>query len=99
MRDYQTYIKAELMVLIPVLYILGDTIKLTDKIDKRFIPLVLGFAGTLLSMIYVVGQEGLSLTSLFTAITQGILVAGAAVYAYELKDHLFNKDDDEDKEE
>ena len=87
MRDYQNYIKAELLVLIPVLYILGEFIKSTEKIKNAYIPVILGFSGILLSLLYVMATEGLSLMSLFTAITQGVLVAGAAVYANEIIEH------------
>ena len=50
MRDYQNYIKAELLVLIPVLYILGEFIKSTEKIKNAYIPVILGFSGILLSL-------------------------------------------------
>ena len=96
MRAYQEYIKAELMILIPVLYILGEFIKKTDKIDNRYIPTLLGISGIFLSLLYVFATEGITALGAFTAITQGILVAGAAVYAYELKDHIGAKEDEED---
>lgn len=96
MRAYQDYIKAELMVLIPVLYIIGEFIKKTDRIDNRFIPMILGICGITLSLLYVFATEGVTALGSFTAITQGILVAGASVYAYELKDHIGAKEDEED---
>lgn len=86
--DYRDYIKPELLVLIPVLYILGAIIKNTEKINNRYIPAILGLVGIALANLYVLATEGISGTSLFTAITQGILVAGAAVYANELIDHF-----------
>lgn len=86
--NYQDYIKPELLVLIPVLYILGMIIKNTEKINNRYIPAILGLVGIALANLYVLATEGISGTSLFTAITQGILVAGAAVYANELIDHI-----------
>ena len=96
MRAYQDYIKAELLVLIPVLYILGEFIKKTDKIDNKYIPALLGISGIFLSLLYVFATEGITALGAFTAITQGILVAGAAVYAYEFKDHIGAKEDEED---
>lgn len=96
MREYQNYIKAELLILIPVLYVLGEFIKKTDKIENRFIPLLLGATGVLLSFLYIVATEGLTGTGLFTAITQGILVAGAAVYSNEVKEHLKKEDEEDD---
>ena len=96
MRAYQDYIKAELMILIPVLYIIGEFIKKTDKIDNKYIPALLGISGIFLSLLYVFATEGVNALGTFTAITQGILVAGAAVYAYEFKDHIGAKEDEED---
>ena len=45
-------------------------------------------AGIALASLYVIATEGVTGTALFTAITQGILAAGAAVYANELIDQL-----------
>ena len=81
---YEDYIKPELLVLIPVLYLIGLFIKSTENIKDKYIPLILGVVGVFLSLLYVMATEGLSLMALFTAITQGILTAGAAVYTNEL---------------
>ncbi len=84
--DYQDYIKPELLILVPVLFIAGEFIKSTDKISNKNIPAILGVAGIALTSLYVIATESFTGTSLFTAITQGVLVAGAAVYANELID-------------
>lgn len=81
---YEDYIKAELLVLIPVLYIIGRFLKQSEKIKDKHIPLILGCFGIALAAIYVVATEGFNGLSLFTAITQGILTAGCAVYTNEL---------------
>lgn len=78
------YIKPELVVLIPVLYIIGMMMKNTKKIDDRSIPSVLGFVGVVLSMIWTIGSGGLCTQTIFLGITQGILVAGAAVYTNQI---------------
>ena len=84
MDKLQDYIKPELLVLIPVLYILGLMLKKTEKINDKYIPVILGIIGIVLSAIYVAAVSGICLMSVFTAVTQGILVAGAAVYVNQL---------------
>lgn len=86
--DFQQYIKPELLILIPVLYLIGAGIK-RSKIEDRHIPWILGVCGVLLSCIYLYAVEDINgsraiATALFTAITQGILCAGASVYANQL---------------
>ena len=88
MINYQDYIKPELLILIPVLYLIGIAIKKSNIADK-LIPLILGGISILLSGLYLFATEDISgskaiATALFTAITQGILIAGASVYANEL---------------
>ena len=86
--NWQEYIKPELMVLIPVLYFIGAGIK-KSPIKDAFIPFILGAAGILLSGIYlfaaesVIGSQAV-FTAIFTAITQGVLCAAAAVYANQI---------------
>ena len=82
--NYQEYIKPELLVLVPVLYLIGLMIKNTEKIKDKFIPAILGGIGVMLSAIYVIATEDFSLMSVFTAITQGVLVTGVAVYVNQL---------------
>lgn len=97
--NFQDYIKPELLVLIPVLYIAGMIIQQTESIRNKWIPAILGLAGIALASLYVIATEGFTGTSLFTAITQGILVAGAAVYANELIDQITGEDDGQKGEE
>jgi len=82
--SYQEFIKPELLVLIPVLYFLGEAIK-KSEIRDNFIPFILGAVSIFLSGTYlfaVTEMNGLQevATALFTAITQGILCAAASVY-------------------
>lgn len=86
--DYQEYIKSELMVLVPVLYIIGLGLK-KSKLPDKWIPLVLGFAGIVLSAIWVIATSPIItiqelMAAFFTAVTQGVLTAGASVYANQL---------------
>ncbi|MCI8497718.1 MAG: hypothetical protein HFE85_05675 [Clostridiales bacterium] len=82
--DFTTYIAPELLVLVPVLYLFGALLKKSAVKDK-WIPLLLGAAGVTLSAVYVLASVPVSgwneaLTATFTAVTQGILTAGASVY-------------------
>lgn len=89
------YIRPELLILVPVLYVLGAIIKDSATIQNRWIPAILGGVGIALSLLYVLGTGDFSATGVFTAITQGILVAGAAVYTNELIVQLIKKPEDE----
>ena len=84
MGNLESYIKPELLVLTPVLYIIGLMIKETDLIKNKYIPLLLGVIGIVLSLLYVIANEGFNATGVFTSITQGIITAGIAVYVNEL---------------
>ena len=96
--DFSQYVKPELLVLIPVLFILGEIIKHTEAIRDNWIPAILGIVGILLSAIYVWAVSGFSLLMVFVAITQGLLVAGASVYVDQIvKQSLEMKDERERK--
>ena len=86
--NYQDYIKTELLILVPVLYLLGVGLK-KSKIPDKWIPITLGLSAVVFSAIWVVATTDMSglqevASALFTAITQGILIAGASVYANQL---------------
>lgn len=87
--DYQNYIMPELLVLVPVLYLIGMGIKKTEKISDKHIPLILGAVGVILCALYIFAHEPVNgsqevATALFSAITQGVLVAGASVYINQI---------------
>ena len=82
--DFTEFIKPELLIVAAVLYVLGLMIKQTEKINDKYIPIILGVVGVILSLVYVIATEGLVLMGIFTAVTQGILVAGVAVYVNQL---------------
>ena len=86
--NYQDYIKPELLALVPVLYLLGIGLK-KSRLPDKFIPLLLGGASLLLCALWVAATVSLQsiddwAMAAFTAATQGILVAGAGVYANQL---------------
>ena len=87
--DFTEYIKPELLILVPVLYVIGMAIKKTALIADKLIPLAVGAAGILLSIIYVLATSDLGspqavAMAIFTALTQGVLVSGASVYANQI---------------
>lgn len=86
--NYQEYIKTELLVLIPVLYFIGMGLKKSNLPD-RWIPIVLGIVSITLSLVWVFASSEYSTLvsvsyALFTAVTQGVLIAGASVYANQI---------------
>lgn len=86
--DFSQYINPEFFGLVPVLYVVGLLIKKSNIADKT-IPWILGAVAIVLSVIYTMATSDIStarniLLAIFTAITQGILTAGAAVYFNQL---------------
>ena len=94
------FIQPELLILIPVLYLLGLGCKKSTMVEDRFIPIVLGTVGIALSCIYILATNTLSdwrawLLALFMGLTQGILTAGASVFFNQIYKQLKtnNKED------
>ena len=86
--SFTEYIKPELLILIPVLYLVGMAIKRSEIRDK-LIPWILGGAAIVLSAIWIFANCECAaaadvFTAIFTSITQGVLIAGASVYANQL---------------
>ncbi len=80
--NYGEYIRSELLLLIPVLNIVGAVLK-KSRLPDRWIPLLLGGLGILLSATSVRPAQETG-GAVFTAVTQGILLAGASVYVHQL---------------
>ena len=86
--NYQEYISTELWFLVPVLYLIGIGLKKSTLPDK-WIPVTLGAISIALSAAWVIATNDISnqkelACACFTAVTQGILTAGASVYANQL---------------
>ncbi len=86
--NYQDYIKTELLILVPVLYFIGMGLK-KSKLSDKWIPLTLGLIAILLSSVWIIATTDISdiqkiALAIFTAVTQGVLIAGASVYANQL---------------
>lgn len=90
------YVKPELVVLSIVLYFVGIALKKLNYIKDNYIPLILGSIGILLSLLWVLGTSTLGnsqtiMIAIFTAIVQGILVAGLSTYVNQLIKQLGKK--------
>lgn len=86
--NFEDFIKPELLVLIPVLYLVGVAVKRSVVRDKA-IPFILGAVAVVLAGLYVFSTTDISgakaaVMAVFTAVTQGILIAGTSVYANQL---------------
>jgi hypothetical protein len=82
------FIKPELLVLIPVLYLFGVALKKSQISDKH-IPWVLGVVSVVLSSIFIAATSDINgykevLMAIFSGLTQGILCAGASVYVNQV---------------
>ena len=85
----QNYVKPELLVVAIVLYFIGIGLKNTEKVSDKYIPIILGIIGIIISAIYVVATSLFNgyqsvLMAIFTSIVQGTLVAGLSVYANQI---------------
>lgn len=97
MEQIMNYVKPELTVVAIVLYFIGMWLKQSQTIKDKYIPLLLGGIGVVISAIYVfatctcsTGQE--IALAVFTAITQGILVAGLSTYINQMVKQLKKKE-------
>lgn len=86
--ELKEFIKPELLILIPVLYVVGIGLK-KSKLSDTLIPLILGGIAIVLSSAWVIATSDISTLrdiayALFISVTQGILSAGASVYVNQL---------------
>ena len=82
------FVKPEMLVLIPVLYLIGIAIKRSQITDK-LIPWILGAISVVLCGLYIASTTQITgwqsgIMAIFTSITQGILIAGCSVYVNQL---------------
>ena len=89
LEQLKSFIRPELLVLIPVLYFIGCGLKRTESIADKKIPMLLGLAGVSLAAVWVAATTAFSgyqdaLMAVFAAVTQGVLCAGASVYVNQL---------------
>lgn len=89
MENIMNYVKPELIVVAIVLYFIGMGLKQAQAVRNKYIPLILGVAGIVLCAIWVLATSSLSTPqdgamAIFTAIVQGILVAGLSTYVNQI---------------
>ena len=89
MEQIMNYVKPELIVVAVVLYFIGMGLKQAQAVKDKYIPLILGGAGILLCAVWVLATSPLGTgqdiaMAVFTAIVQGILVAGLSTYINQI---------------
>ena len=89
MEQIMNYVKPELIVVAVVLYFIGIGLKQSQTIKDKYIPLILGLIGIILCAIWVIATSPLSTMqeiamAIFTAVVQGILVAGLSIYVNQI---------------
>ena len=89
MEQILNYVKPELIVVAVVLYFVGMGLKQAQAIKDKYIPLILGGCGIVLCAIWVLATSTLGTgqdiaMAIFTAIIQGILVAGLSTYINQI---------------
>ena len=94
MEQITNYVKPELIVVAIALYFVGMALKQAQAVKDKYIPLILGGISI---AIYVfatctcgTGQD--IAMAIFTAITQGILIAGLSTYVNQIVKQA-NKDE------
>ena len=89
MDQIMEYVKPELVIVAVALYILGMFLKQTTMVLDKYIPVILGIVGIVLCAIWVFATTSVSspqdiALAIFTAVIQGILVAGTSTYVNQI---------------
>ena len=97
MEQIINYVKPELIVVAIALYFVGMALKQAQTVKDKYSPLILGGISIVICAIYVfatcacgTGQD--IAMAIFTAITQGILIAGLSTYVNQIAKQV-NKDE------
>ena len=93
MEELLNYVKPELVAISVVLYFIGMGLKKAETVADKYIPLILGGIGIFLCGIWVLAtcsiDSGQNIAmAVFTAIVQGILVAGLSTYVNQIMKQL-----------
>ena len=92
--DFNEFIDPSLAVLIPILVIFGAILKKSEAVKSKFIPLILLAAGVLLALLWEISAIekaavcGNLAGCIFTAVCQGALCCGGAVYSHQIYKNL-----------
>ena len=97
MEQITNYVKPELIVVAIALYFVGMTLKQAQAVKDKYIPLILGGISIASCAMYVFATSSCStpqdvVMAIFTAITQGILIAGLSTYVNQIVKQV-NKDE------
>lgn len=89
MDQIMNYVKPELIVVAIVLYFVGMGLKSAQAVKDKYIPLILGGVSIVLCAVWVLATGQLSgsqdiAMAVFTAVTQGILMAGLSTYVNQI---------------
>lgn len=89
MEQIMNYVKPELVVVAIVLYFFGVALKQSQTVKDKYIPLILGGVSIVLCAVWVlatseIGTGQQAAMAVFTAVTQGILVAGLSNYVNQI---------------
>lgn len=97
MEQLINYVKPELIIVAIALYFVGMALKQAEAVKDKYIPLILGGVSIVICAIYMVatctcstGQD--IAMAIFTAITQGVLIAGLSTYVNQIVKQI-NKDE------
>ena len=97
MEQITNYVKPELIVVAIALYFVGMALKQAQAVKDKYIPLILGGISIAICAMYVFATSSCStpqdiVMAIFTAITQGILIAGLSTYVNQIVKQA-NKDE------
>ena len=89
MEQITNYVKPELVVVAIALYFVGMALKQAKTVKDKYIPLILGGISIAICAMYVFATSSCStpqdiVMAIFTAITQGILIAGLSTYVNQI---------------
>lgn len=89
MEQIMNYVKPELIVVAIVLYFVGMGLKQAQTVNDKYIPIINGVIGIVLCGTWVLATSSFNggqdiAMAVFTAIVQGILVAGLSTYVNQI---------------
>lgn len=87
--EFKEFLKPELLLLIPVIYIIGMITKRLSFINDKYIPLITTACSLILTFVYVFATSSLKsyemlLLAIFESLTQSILISGTATFTNQL---------------
>lgn len=84
LEQLMALIEPQIVILVPVLIIIGATLKKMSIVKNWSIPLTLGILGMIISVLILGFEKGFAPPIILEGMLQGILAAGMSVYAHQL---------------